>query len=148
MHFVNSKTRDIPVIEFDDERQTEIRCTADVLTARRLGRFQALSLGFGMPDASLVAAAIFEVARNIVEHAENGEIIFRSVTVEGRRGLTIVARDTGPGIPDIEGAVNYGACRGAGNGVGLPGARLLVDDFEIVSAAGLGTTVTMTKWMS
>jgi serine/threonine-protein kinase RsbT len=148
MHFACSQEGETPPVDLDEASQTFIRSAEDVLVARRVGRSRALSIGFGAPDASLVAAAISEVARNILEHAQFGEITIRDVSVDGRRGLTIIARDGGPGIHDVESVVHYGRAGGAGLGVGLPGARLLVDEFSIESAIGAGTTVTMTKWMA
>jgi serine/threonine-protein kinase RsbT len=147
MHVAYSKTEGEPT-SFDEEVQTEIRSTSDVLMARQMGRVRALSLGFGRADASLVAAAISEVARNIVEHARAGEIVVCGISEGGRRGLRIIARDRGPGISDIEGVTQYGLSSRAGVCVGIPGTKLLVDEFDIVSAAGTGTTVTMTKWVA
>jgi serine/threonine-protein kinase RsbT len=131
-----------------DDVHTAIRSPEDVLTARQLGRYRAISLGFGGADVSLVAAAISEVARNIVEHAKEGTISVSSVNAGERKGMKIVARDAGPGIPDVESVTQYGLAPRVGLGMGLPGARLLVDEFDIVSGAGRGTTVTMTKWVS
>jgi serine/threonine-protein kinase RsbT len=133
-----------PAIE--DEVQTEINSAHDVLTARQMGRYRAIALGIQSPDVTLLAAAISEVARNIIDHAKAGEIIMRIVRAGGRRGLKIIARDRGPGIPDVLQATQYGASPRRALGVGLPGAKLLVDEFDIISGAGCGTTVTMTKW--
>jgi serine/threonine-protein kinase RsbT len=132
---------------FDDgEVQTDILSARDVLTARQMVRYGAIALGFDSPDATLLAAAISEVARNIIDHARAGEMMMRVVRTGGRRGLKIVARDQGPGIPDVARATQYGYSARPGIGVGLPGAKLLVDEFDIISGAGCGTTVTMTKW--
>lgn len=148
MHFACSQAGEIPPVDLTGASRTSVRSVDDVLVARSVGRSRALSLGFGASDASLVAAAISEVARNIVEHAQFGEIIVKELSVGGRNGLMIIARDGGPGIHDVESVVHYGRAGGVGLGVGLPGARLLVDDFAIESAIGAGTTVTMTKWMA
>lgn len=129
---------------FGDEAQTDIRSTEDVLTARRVGRLCAIAAGFGGPEVSLLTAAISEVARNIVEHAKSGSVIVRMMEQDGRKGLRIIAMDHGPGIPDIELATEFGLSPR----VGLPGAKLLVDEFEIISSARGGTTITMTKWVS
>jgi serine/threonine-protein kinase RsbT len=127
--------------------RVEIRSTSDIVTARQRGRMLALELGFTGADVTVIAAAISEVARNIVEHAEAGEMIFAETPQPGRTGLVIIAHDEGPGILDAERVVEFG--RGARDGlaVGLPGVRLLMDDFEIESTIGSGTTVTMTKWL-
>jgi serine/threonine-protein kinase RsbT len=131
-----------------DEVWTEIRSAQDVLKARHVGRCRALSLGFRRPDVSLLAAAISEVARNIVDHAKAGQVAVSVVRQGGRRGLMIIARDRGPGIRNIDEVTQYGSSGFEGQGVGLPGAKLLMDEFEIVSGEGRGTTVTMTKWIT
>jgi serine/threonine-protein kinase RsbT len=119
----------------------------DIVTARQKGRALALDLGFSGTDLTLVSTAISEVARNIVDHAKRGEIIFSASNNGGRQGITIVARDEGPGIPDVARAMEYGYSTRKGLGVGLPGARWLMDEFEIDSTVGHGTTVTMKKWL-
>jgi serine/threonine-protein kinase RsbT len=129
-----------------DEAQTEIQSASDVLTARQMVRYRATAMGFDSPDVTLLAAAISEVARNIIDHARAGQVLMRTVEACGRRGLRIIARDQGPGIPDPARASQYGNSGRRGLGVGLPGAKLLVDEFDIISGAGCGTTVTMTKW--
>ncbi len=128
--------------------RTEIRSASDIVTARQRGRARAMELGFSGADLTLVAASISEVARNIVEHANGfGEILMRPVCLEGRKGLQIIAQDEGPGIADVSLAMQYGYSTRRGLGVGLPGAKWLMDDFEIISELGRGTTVTMTKWL-
>lgn len=130
------------------EIQTSIQSAVDIVTARQRGRAQAISLGFSGADVTLVAAAISEVARNIVDHAKEGEIIMQPVEDgDGRRGLQIVARDQGPGIADVAQAMQYGYSTRRGLGVGLPGAKWLMDEFDINSSLGRGTTVTMRKWL-
>lgn len=126
----------------------EVSSTSDIVTARQRGRMLALQLGFPGQDVTLIAAAVSEVARNIVDHAEAGEIIFRAVHEAGRSGLEIVAHDEGPGISDASRLSDYGFMSGSELGsVGLPGVRLLMDDFQIESTVGRGTTVTMKKWL-
>jgi serine/threonine-protein kinase RsbT len=117
-----------------------------VMAARQKGRELAMSLGIAGSNLTLMATAISEIARNIVQYAGQGEIEFRSVVRGGRRGLLIIARDNGPGIADIGQAMQDGFSTSRGMGLGLPGARRLMDDFEIVSEIGKGTTVSMTKW--
>jgi serine/threonine-protein kinase RsbT len=123
-----------------------IASDADILTARQLGRQVAARAGFGEGDQTVIAAAISEVARNIVRYATRGEIILRPINHGPRKGLTVVARDEGPGIPDLRLAMQDGYSTGNGFGVGLPGTRRLMDEFEIVSEVGRGTTVTLRKW--
>jgi serine/threonine-protein kinase RsbT len=118
----------------------------DVVIARQTGRELAVSIGFRGTDLTLIATAISEVARNIVIYAERGEIAL-SVLNGARRGIRIVAHDDGPGIPDVDLAMRDGFSTGKSLGLGLPGARRLMDEFEIVSEVGKGTTVTMRKWV-
>lgn len=131
----------------NSEIQTDIESAVDIVTARQRGRGLALDMGFAGADVTLIAAAISEVARNIVDHAKRGTITMQSLHEAGRRGIEIVASDEGPGIPDIEQAMQYGYSTRRGLGVGLPGARWLMDEFEIDSTVGKGTTVTMRKWL-
>jgi len=131
----------------ESESRVIIRSAADIVTARQKGRVLAMELGFNGSDLTLVATAISEVARNIVDHAKRGEIILATVNHGSRQGITIIARDEGPGIPDVDRAMEYGYSTRKGLGVGLPGAKWLMDEFEIDSKVGQGTTVTMKKWL-
>jgi serine/threonine-protein kinase RsbT len=106
----------------------------------------AEELGFPRPDPTLIATAISEVARNIVTHVGCGEIILRPLDEANRYGLAVIARDEGPGIRDVEAALRDDYSGMGGLGLGLPGARRLMDEFEIDSNADSGTTVTMKKW--
>lgn len=124
-----------------------IESDADVVTARQ--RARALAVGLDMPstDQTLLATAISEVARNITAYAQRGEVLLELVRDRnGRRGIRVVARDEGPGIENLERALTDGYTTGGGLGLGLPGARRLVDEFEIETAPGVGTTVTLVKW--
>src|SRR5262249_24396938 len=127
--------------------ETVIRSAIDIVTARQRGRAEAHALGIDAANVTSVAAAISEVARNIVEHAREGVIQMDVVVTGGRRGLRIIARDHGPGIADVAQAMQYGYSLGRGLGVGLPGAKWLMDAFEINSTLGEGTTVVMIKWL-
>jgi serine/threonine-protein kinase RsbT len=124
-----------------------IESDADVVTARQ--RARALAVGLDMPstDQTLLATAISEVARNITAYAQRGEVLLELVRDgKGRRGIRVVASDEGPGIEDLERALTDGYTTGGGLGLGLPGARRLVDEFDIETAPGVGTTVTLVKW--
>jgi serine/threonine-protein kinase RsbT len=125
----------------------EVRSTIDIVTARQSGRELAMKLGFNGAEVTLIAAAISEVARNILDHAKAGEVVLTAVQHGSHRGLEVIARDQGPGIPDIAQAMQYGFSTRRGLGVGLPGAKWLMDDFEIESKVGKGTKVTMRKWL-
>jgi serine/threonine-protein kinase RsbT len=123
-----------------------IEADADVVTARHEARALGTELGFGSTDLTLLATAISEVARNITAYAERGEIVLRVVQRDGREGIEVVASDRGPGIRDVELALRDGYTTGNGLGLGLPGARRLVDEFHIRTGPGEGTTVTLVKW--
>jgi serine/threonine-protein kinase RsbT len=123
----------------------EIHSTIDIVTARQQGRELAQELGFAGSEITLIAAAISEIARNILDHAKRGELNFSVAQRDGHRYLQIVAQDQGPGIADIPRAMQYGYSTRGGLGVGLPGAKWLMDEFEIDSVVGQGTKVTMRK---
>ena len=128
------------------ELVVEIRADADVLLARQRARELAKSLRFSGSELTLIATAISEVARNIVTYAKRGQIVLRLVSQGRRRGIQVVAQDEGPGIADIARAMEDGYSTSSSLGLGLPGSKRLMDEFDIVSALGKGTTVTMTKW--
>jgi len=129
-----------------DEVRIPVEKDADVVTARQKGREVALRLGFSPTDATLLATAISEMARNIVKFAVRGEITVHEVDEGHRQGITFVIRDVGPGIPDLDLAMRDGYSTYNGLGLGLPGARRLMDQFEVETETGRGTTITMTKW--
>jgi serine/threonine-protein kinase RsbT len=123
-----------------------IRADVDVVIARQKIRALVSDLRFSGSELTLIATAISEVARNIVSYAGSGEIVMRVVRQGQRRGITVVARDKGPGIADIERAMEDGFSTSRGLGLGLPGSKRLMDEFELVSEVGEGTEITMTKW--
>lgn len=129
-----------------DDLRVAVSRDADIVTARQLGRELAAKVGFVGSDLTLIATAISEVARNIISYAEAGEILLGMASRDGRQGLLVVARDEGPGIADIDLAMRDGYSTGKSLGLGLPGARRLMDEFEIWSEPGKGTRVTMRKW--
>jgi serine/threonine-protein kinase RsbT len=124
-----------------------IRSAADVVAARQEGRALAARFGFNGSDLTVIATAISELARNILEYAKTGEIRLSPAQKAGRSGVMIVARDEGPGIPDVPRAMQDGYTTGRGLGLGLPGVRRLMDEFEILSGVGKGTTVSVKKWV-
>jgi serine/threonine-protein kinase RsbT len=128
------------------ETRVEIGGEADIVTARQKGRELAASRGLSMTEQTLVATAISEVARNIVVYARRGEVVLAGVEDRGRRGVLVIARDEGPGIANPELAMRDGYTTGNSLGMGLPGAKRLMDDFELSSTVGKGTTITMRKW--
>jgi serine/threonine-protein kinase RsbT len=130
----------------DGDIQVAINSDQDIILARQKGRALAAELGFAASDATLIATAISELARNIVSYAHRGEIALKIVNGADRRGLSIVASDRGPGIPDIRQALRDGFSTSGSLGMGLPGVRRLMDEFEITSQPGRGTTVVVKKW--
>ena len=118
----------------------------DILTARQQGKALAAEAGFSLSDLTLIMTAISELARNIVTYAKQGEVELSLVEQGKERGIVVVARDEGPGIADIDLAMTDGYSSMNSLGLGLPGARRLMDDFQIVSKPGQGTTVTAKKW--
>ena len=132
-----------PVVDI----RLEIRSTIDIVTARQQGREIAMEMGFPASEITLIAAAISEIARNILDHAKRGEVSFTITHRGADRCLQVIAQDEGPGIPDVARAMQYGYSSRGGLGVGLPGAKWLMDDFEIESVIGKGTKITMRKWL-
>lgn len=123
-----------------------INSDQDIVVARQKGRALATELGFSSGDATLIATAISELARNIVSYARRGEIALRLVNGLNRQGIAIVASDDGPGIHDIRQALRDGFSTSGSLGMGLPGVRRLMDEFEITSKPGRGTIVAVKKW--
>ncbi len=129
------------------ESRVAVSSDVDIISARRAGRALAAELGFNSADVALIATAISELARNIVLYAQRGELTFERVTKDGRAGICIVASDQGPGIPDISLAMQDGYSTGKSLGLGLPGARRMVDEFDIHSEVGKGTRITLRKYV-
>ena len=130
-----------------EEIRVPIESDADTVIARQAGRDVALRMGFTRTDATFVATAISEIARNITVHAGSGEIIVREVDEHGRAGLAVIARDGGPGISDVEAVMRQDYRSNAGLGMGIWGAMRLMDEVKIDSTPGTGTTVAMRKWL-
>ena len=123
-----------------------IRSDADIVSARQQGRSLAAAIGFSATDATLIATAISELARNIVIYAGQGEVELQSVETSQKKGIMISARDSGPGIRSIEDVLRDGYSTSGGLGLGLPGVKRLMDEFAIESEPGQGTMVTVKKW--
>lgn len=119
----------------------------DVVLARQKGRQLAAETGFSNTDRTIIALAISEIARNIISYARRGEVTMRRVDDGIRVGILIVAHDEGPGIVDIDLAMRDGYSTGKSLGVGLPGTKRIMDEFELTSTVGKGTTVKMTRWL-
>lgn len=120
----------------------------DIAVARGEVRALAVALGFRLIDQTRLATVTSELARNVVKYARRGRMIAQpTASAQGRQGLRLIFEDSGPGIPDIEAAMRDGFTTGRGLGKGLPGSRRLVDEFEIESAVGRGTRVTVVRWL-
>jgi serine/threonine-protein kinase RsbT len=119
----------------------------DIVEARKAGHQLALDLGFTLTDVTMIATAISEIARNITSYAGRGAVRVAVEEREGRKALVIRAEDDGPGIADIERAMEDGYSTGRGLGLGLPGARRLMDRLVVESARGRGTVIEMWKWV-
>src|SRR5579863_880321 len=128
------------------EIRVVIHTDQDIVSARQKGRMMASELGFSPGDATLIATAISELARNIVSYARKGQITLKMVNSLNRQGILVVAADDGPGIADIRQALRDGFSTSGSLGLGLPGVRRLMDEFEINSEPGRGTIVTVKKW--
>lgn len=129
-----------------DEVVLPIASDGDVVAARQRGRALAEDAGFSAGDQTVIAAAISEVARNILAYARQGEIEIKAARRSREMGIIVIARDHGPGIADLDLVMQDGYSTSGGLGLGLPGAKRLMDDFDIESEPGRGTVVTMVKW--
>lgn len=143
-HARRRRTEPVP----EAETRVPIGSNADILEARKCGRELAASMGFAPIDCTLIATAISELARNIVLYAGAGEIRLRREITLGGAGIAIVASDKGPGIRDLRAALQAGYSTSRGLGLGLPGVKRIMDEFDMESKHRHGTTVTIKKWKS
>ena len=130
-----------------DSLHLPILSDMDIVMARVEGRNMARDMGFGVIDQARIATAISELARNIVLYAKSGKVIVRQIENARQPGIEIMCVDNGPGIADISLVMQDGYSSHRGLGMGLPGTKRLMDEFEISSQAGAGTTVTVRKWL-
>ena len=137
---------EVPATDGDDSWRLLVREDADVAIARSYVRDLARRADLAAAATEALATAVSEIARNIVVHANSGEIVFKLASERGRRGIVVVASDRGPGISDAEAAMTDGYSTGRGLGLGLSSARRLVDEFELISTPGSGTTIVLKKW--
>jgi serine/threonine-protein kinase RsbT len=126
--------------------ELSIQTEGDIVSARRTVREAATRLGFGATDVTRIVTAASELARNVFKYAGEGVMRWRWLEDGGRCGIELQFEDHGPGIEDVDRAMEEGYSTGGGLGMGLPGARRLMDEMEIQSTVGLGTTVTVRKW--
>lgn len=123
-----------------------IRSDLDIVIARTLARDTAKTLGFGAIDQARIATAVSELARNIFLYAGTGTVTVREVERGGRKGIEVICEDQGPGITNIDLVMRDGYSTSRGMGMGLPGAKRLMDEFDIRSQEGVGTTIICRKW--
>ena len=146
---ITARSADAPAVSLrpvDQEITVPIASNIDIVNARQWGRTLAFQGGCSPTEAALIAMAISELARNIVLYAKRGEIVVSNAADGPRRGVTVVARDEGPGIADVARAIAGGHSTSGGLGLGLSGVRRLMDEFEISSEPAKGTTITITRW--
>lgn len=142
-----SLKKDINGPTLKDEVKMLIENVGDIVAARQRGRDLALRSGFTQTESTLIATAISELARNIVLYAKSGEMTLGLANHEDRSGIMIIARDNGPGIADLQRALVGGYSTSGGLGLGLPGVRRMMDEFDVHTKPGEGTAVTATKWL-
>ncbi|MGB9737863.1 MAG: ATP-binding protein [Chloroflexus aggregans] len=123
-----------------------IRSDLDIVIARTMARDMAKALGFGPIDQARIATAVSELARNIFLYAGTGNVTVRNIEKGSRKGIEIICEDQGPGIPNIDLVMQDGYSTSRGMGMGLPGAKRLMDEFDIKSQEGVGTTIICRKW--
>ena len=146
MPLVNGFSPPMTALAALDEIRVPVESDTDIVAARQKGRALAMRLGFSSSEATMVATAISELARNIVLYARRGEMIFGLESNGGDLVLVITARDEGEGIADVRQAMQDGYSTTGRLGVGLPGVKRLMDEFEISSIVGRGTVVVVKKW--
>jgi len=129
-----------------ERRPLPVRSDVDLMAVREATRSAAAAAGFSLVSQTKLVTAVSELARNAVVHGGGGEVRIEAAASRGARGVRLVISDTGPGIADIDQALTDGHTTGHGLGLGLGGARRLVDDFSIESAPGQGTTITIAMW--
>ena len=129
-----------------DSGSQPVRLEQDVVLARQLARRIASDCGMRLVDLTTLGTAVSELARNTVVYGGGGDMDWQAIEDAGRVGVRLVFRDEGPGIADVKLALTDGWTSGSGLGLGLTGARRLVDEFELDTAPGQGTRVTITRW--
>ncbi len=127
--------------------ELRIQSEGDIVSARKAVREAATALGFGLTDVTRIVTAASELTRNIYQYAKAGIVRWRALKLDGRVGLELVFEDHGPGIADVSLAMEAGFSTSRGLGLGLPGAKRLMDEMSIQSQVGKGTLVQIRKWL-
>jgi serine/threonine-protein kinase RsbT len=130
-----------------DRIRIPIQSEGDIVTARQHGRALAKHLDFSPPDRIRIVTAVTEVARNLLEHSTGGELLLSLASRAEEEGIVMVGRDRGPGIPDVDRALQVGFSTRGGMGLGLPGIKNLTHEFGMESRTPTGTTVTAKRWV-
>ncbi|TEU15278.1 MAG: anti-sigma regulatory factor [Anaerolineales bacterium] len=131
-----------------EERCVPVKTDLDIVSARVEGRDLAKELGFGTIDQARIATAISELARNVVLYAPEGKVTVRAIiSDDGERGIEVICEDNGPGIANVELVMQDGYSTSSGLGMGLPGTKRLMDEFEIETKLGVGTRVAVRRWL-
>jgi serine/threonine-protein kinase RsbT len=128
------------------DETASLRSSDDIVKVRRIVREWAVSLGFSLVDQTKVVTAASELARNVIDYGGGGDFRIEALNNDSRRGLRLTFSDEGPGIVDMEQAMQDGFTTGGGLGLGLGGAKRLVNEFLIDSKPGRGTTVVIVRW--
>lgn len=129
------------------EGRVRVDTEVDIVVVRKAVRDTAVALGFGVTDVTRIVTAASELARNIIQYAGSGEMQWSRLNESNKVGIEVVFEDSGPGIPDVDLAMTIGYTSGGGMGMGLPGAKRLMDEFEISSEISKGTKVLLRKWL-
>lgn len=133
----------MPILKHDE---WPVRSEQDVVRARQMARQWAMDLGFSLVDQTKIVTAVSELARNTLVHGRGGSMRLEVLSEGGRKGLRAILHDSGPGIPDVEAALKDGFTTGGGLGLGLGGAKRLMNEFALESRPGEGTTVSVVRW--
>jgi len=130
-----------------DERVLKVQKDLDVIYIREVGREVSAEIGFGVLDQTRITTAISELARNVIVHADCGLVVIKKIQTGDKIGIVIICKDEGPGIEDIDKALKEGYTSSGGLGIGMAGARRLMDEFHVESIPEKGTTVVVKKWL-
>lgn len=129
----------------ENEGSIRIASEGDLIVARKAARTLATGLGFGLTDVTRIVTATSELARNIISFAGSGIMKFKVLDTGADVGIEIIFEDRGPGITNVELAMQEGFTTGKGLGLGLPGSKRLMDQMEVLSESGRGTTIIVRK---
>ncbi|WP_044352325.1 ATP-binding protein [Dethiosulfatarculus sandiegensis] len=130
------------------QKQVNLECEGDIVEVRKAVRIAAQEIGFGVTDTTRIVTAASELARNVHRFAGTGLMTLESTRNTEHKGITLIFTDNGPGIADVDQAMELGFTTGGGLGLGLPGAKRLMDEMKLESKPGQGTRICISKWLS